>query len=163
VAVAPGIRPARFDEAAVLARLQEEASLAAFAHVFPPERYPFPRVAVLERWTTTLSDPAASVLVAERNGSVVGLAAVRADWLDGLYVHPDSWGTGVGRILHDESIRLLRHAGCRRCHLWVLEQNRRARHFYERLGWRENGAVREVPFPPNPLDVGYTLDLGTRA
>jgi GNAT superfamily N-acetyltransferase len=160
VAVAADIRPARPDDAGALADLQETASLAAFAHVFPPERYPFPRDAVLERWTATLADTDASVLVAERAGRMVGLAAVRPGWLDGLYVHPDLWGSGVGRALHDDATALLRRAGCGRCHLWVLEHNARARRFYERLGWRENGRVREVPFPPNPLDVGYTLELG---
>ena len=44
----------------------------------------------------------------------------------------------------------------------VLEHNDRARRFYERLGWRENGETRVVPFPPNPIDVGYTIDLETR-
>jgi hypothetical protein len=47
--------------------------------------------------------------------------------------------------------------GADRCHLWVLEENRRARRFYEKPGWRENGETRIVPFPPNPLDVGYSL------
>jgi len=41
----------------------------------------------------------------------------------------------------------------------VLEENARARRFYERRGWQENGRTRVVPFPPNPLDVGYTLDF----
>jgi hypothetical protein len=41
----------------------------------------------------------------------------------------------------------------------VLEDNARARRFYERHGWQENGETRVVPFPPNPLDVGYLLDF----
>jgi len=41
----------------------------------------------------------------------------------------------------------------------VLRDNTRARRFYERRGWRESGRTRVVPFPPNPLDVGYTLDF----
>jgi hypothetical protein len=43
--------------------------------------------------------------------------------------------------------------------LWVLEDNSRARRFYERRGWRENGESRIVEFPPNPLDIGYSLDF----
>ena len=31
----------------------------------------------------------------------------------------------------------------------------------EVLGWRENGDTRVVPFPPNPIDVGYTIELET--
>jgi hypothetical protein len=43
----------------------------------------------------------------------------------------------------------------------VLEGNERARRFYKVLGWRENGDTRVVPFPPNPIDVGYTIELET--
>jgi hypothetical protein len=41
----------------------------------------------------------------------------------------------------------------------VLEENRRARRFYERRGWELNGTSRQIEFPPHPLDVGYSLDL----
>ena len=45
---------------------------------------------------------------------------------------------------------------CPELRLWVLEENHRARRFYEKRGWRLNGETRVVPYPPNPLDVGYT-------
>jgi GNAT superfamily N-acetyltransferase len=87
---------------------------------------------------------------------------VRAEWLDGLYVVPSHWGAGVAQALHDHAFGLLAGFGSQRCHLWVLEHNGRARRFYERLGWRANGDTRVVPFPPNPIDVGYTIDLDRR-
>ncbi len=153
------IREARPDEAEALAAIQREASLAAYAHIFPPALYPFPTREVTERWRDALDDPAITVLVYEHDGDPVGLAGCRAGWLDGLYVVPASWGTGVGRELHDEVLRRLREGGSARCDLWVLEHNDRARRFYERLGWRLNGETRVVPFPPHPTDVGYTLEL----
>jgi putative acetyltransferase len=153
------LRDARATEATLLAALQERASVAAFAHVFPPERYPFPRPAVHERWTLALEDPAACVLVAERAEEPVGVAAVRFEWLDGLYVVPEWWGKGVAAELHDAGLEIVRDIGSAQIHLWVLEENARARRFYERRGWRENGQTRVVPFPPNPLDLGYTLDF----
>jgi GNAT superfamily N-acetyltransferase len=153
------IREARLDEAETLAAIQREASLAALAHIFPPERYPFPVDEVRERWREALTEPELTVLVAERDGAAVGVAGCRAEWLDGLYVLPAHWGEGVGRELHDDVLQRLRAAGSRHCHLWVLEHNDRARRFYERLGWRENGDTRVVPFPPSPTDVGYTIAL----
>jgi GNAT superfamily N-acetyltransferase len=153
------IRDARPDEATLLVDLQERSSVEAFAHVFPPERYPFPRAAVSTRWAEALEDPAASIVVAEVDGEVVGVALVRPEWLEGLYVAPDWRGKGVADRLHDRALETLRGWGSERCHLWVLEENPRARRFYERRGWRENGRRRVVPFPPNPLDVGYTLDF----
>jgi GNAT superfamily N-acetyltransferase len=89
----------------------------------------------------------------------VGVAYVEGEWLNGLYVVPEQWGTGVAVMLHDRALELVRQLGAVRCHLWVLEENARARRFDERRGWRQNGETRVVPFPPNPLDVGYTLDF----
>jgi RimJ/RimL family protein N-acetyltransferase len=154
-----GLRDAQLNEATLLAELQEHASVAAFAHIFPPERFPFPRAAVNERWAEALEDPAASVRVAERAGEPVGVVVVRPDWLEGLYVVPEWWGKGVADELHDAGLEILRDLGSAQVHLWVLEENARARRFYERRGWEENGRTRVVPFPPNPLDVGYTLDF----
>jgi putative acetyltransferase len=153
------VRPARVEEAEALAELQRLASLAALAHIFPPDLYPFPIDDVRERWQAALADPAARVVVAEVDGAQVGLACVRAEWLDGLYVVPAWWRKGVGSALHEHTLSLVERLGSRRCHLWVLEDNHRARQFYERRGWRENGQTRVVPFPPNPLDVGYTIRL----
>jgi putative acetyltransferase len=152
------VREARADEAEALAQIQRAASLAAFSHIFPPDLYPFPLEDVRERWTTALADPAVSVLVAELDARPVGLAGFRDDWLDGLYVAPDFWARGIGRELHDQVLDRLRRRGSPRCHLWVLEDNDRARRFYERRGWRENGETRVVPFPPHPIDVGYTIE-----
>jgi putative acetyltransferase len=156
------IRPAQRGEAAALAEIQRDASLAALVHIFPPDLYPFPLAEVRERWEEALEDPAVSLVLAEVDGARAGLACVRAEWLDGLYVLPAFWGSGLARALHDHALSLAAAAGSKRCHLWVLEHNVRARRFYERLGWRENGDTRVVPFPPNPIDVGYSIDLDRR-
>jgi GNAT superfamily N-acetyltransferase len=153
------IREALRDEAETLATIQRDASLAANAHIFPPELYPFPMGEIIERWESFLDDPAVSVLVCEEDGTAVGVAGARAEWLDGLYVLPEWWSRGAGRRLHDEVLERQRKAGGTRCHLWVLERNDRARRFYQRLGWHENGNTRVVPFPPHPLDVGYSIEL----
>lgn len=153
------IREARPDEAEVLAAIQRDASLAANAHIFPPELYPFPTGEIIRRWQDFLDDPAVTVLVHEDDGAVVGVAGSRAEWLDGLYVQPEWWRRGVGRRLHDEVLARQRADGGTQCNLWVLEENSRARRFYERLGWHENGDTRVVPFPPHPTDVGYSIEL----
>jgi GNAT superfamily N-acetyltransferase len=153
------LRDAGAREATALAGVQERASVAALPHIFPPEQYPYPRDAISERWKEALADPGAHVVVAEAQGEVVGVAYVEGEWLNGLYVVPEQWGTGVAAMLHDRALEIVRGLGPVHCHLWVLEGNTRARRFYERRGWRENGQTRVVPFPPNPLDVGYTLDF----
>jgi GNAT superfamily N-acetyltransferase len=136
----------------LLTEIQEEASLGGLAHIFPPESYPFPREAVLERWRT-----ATDTIFADPDGH--GFVAVAPPWLDALYVRPAAWGSGLADRLHEQAIEALRAAGVETARLWVLEENRRARRFYERHGWYADGSTREVPFPPHPIDVGYSLVL----
>jgi RimJ/RimL family protein N-acetyltransferase len=130
--------------------VQRAACVEAFPHVFPPDRYPFPDEAVLARWRTFTG----SVLVADDGERVVGLAAFDACWLGGLYVVPELWGTGLAGELHDAALAAM--PDCPEIRLWTLEENHRARRFYERRGWRPNGETRVVPYPPEPLDVGYS-------
>ena len=94
-----------------------------------------------------------------RDEDVPGLGEVRS-----LYVHPDAWGTGVGRALMAQGERLLAREGFTEAILWVLEANRRARRFYEIAGWRPDGArkafeiaAREIP------EVRYRKALATPA
>ena len=144
----------------MLATVQEQASVAALAHIFPPELYPYPREAINARWAEALADPAKRVLIAVVEDEPAGAVLVSEEWLEGLYVVPERWGTGLADALHWQALELVRSLGSTRCHLWVLEDNARARRFYERRGWQQNGETRVVPYPPNPLDVGYTLDFG---
>lgn len=58
----------------------------------------------------------------------------------GIYVAPSAWGRGGGRQLMEAALANLKAAGFATATLWVLEANRRARAFYERLGWDPEGA-----------------------
>jgi GNAT superfamily N-acetyltransferase len=145
-------------DAPALVALQKAASVAAFAHVFPPRRYPFPEHAVLDDLVRRLS-AGSEVLVAEADGQLVGFTATSEGWLEQLYVAPERWGAGAGTILHDAAVERRRVAGDERLLLWTLEANLRSRKFYERRGWRLDGRTRVVPYPPHPVDVGYSLDL----
>jgi GNAT superfamily N-acetyltransferase len=145
------IREAGPGDAELLAAIQERASVAALAHIYPPELYPFPTDAVRERWRTFagrawLADGAAFVGVSD-------------GWIDGLYVLPEAWGTGVAAELHDVAVEAIRAAELAEGRLWVLEHNARARRFYERRGWVADGSSRVVEYPPHPTDLGYTLTL----
>ncbi|ANH94274.1 acetyltransferase [Streptomyces sp. SAT1] len=58
-----------------------------------------------------------------------------------LYVDVRRHGHGIGYALLTESMRRCAAAGHRRMSLWVVEGNARARRFYERAGFRADGAV----------------------
>lgn len=153
------LRQARADEVEALLRIQREAAVAAFSHVFPPERYPFPDEAVRQSWREALADPKVEVYLADLEGEPVASVSVGYGFLRTLYVLPPHWGSGVGSTLHDHALARLRALGCSEAKLWTLAENNAARRFYERRGWFENGETRVIPFPPQPIDVGYSRRL----
>jgi GNAT superfamily N-acetyltransferase len=59
-----------------------------------------------------------------------------------IHVEPDLVGTGVGRLLMEHAFGDLTAVGGDRAVLWVLEANERARRFYDRGGWKPDGATR---------------------
>jgi GNAT superfamily N-acetyltransferase len=152
------VREATPADAETLFAIQRATSLTAFADVFPPDRYPFPDADVRERWRSFLAAPEGTALLADGERGPIGMVAFSPRQLNALYVLPEAWGTGVGSRLHDEAVAQLGRLAPE-AHLWVLEANTRARRFYERRGWRLDGRERVVPFPPHPLDVGYTIRL----
>ena len=153
------VRPARLDEAEALLRVQRDASVVAFAHIFPPERYAFPEEDVLANWRAALAGDATEVHVAEVEGDVVGCVSLGAGFLSTLYVVPAQQGTGVGTALHDLALERLRLQGNDVARLWTLEENWNGRRYYEQRGWSLTEETRVVPFPPRPIDVQYAKTL----
>jgi len=60
-----------------------------------------------------------------------------------IYLLPQAWGTGLGRRLMSSALRHLAGAGYGQATLWVLDPNARARRFYAKGGWAEDGAVKQ--------------------
>jgi RimJ/RimL family protein N-acetyltransferase len=153
-------RPATEADAYALCRLERAANLAALGHVFPPERYPFPDDAVLSRWFLVLADEQVDVLVVDGEAGLVCYAAHDDDWLRHLAVHPAHWGRGLGAAAVEAATAAMAARGAREVSLWCLEENRRARRHYERLGWRPADERREASWPPYPVEMRYVRALG---
>jgi len=141
------IRPGTAADAEGVARVHVETWQAAYAHALPSEQLEAlslkEAVERHRRWPPEL--------VAEQDGEIVGFVSVGASrdpGTDGelfaIYVHPEHWGTGVGRALLDAGEGELRRLGHNEAILWVLEDNPRARRFYEIAGWSADGAAREI-------------------
>lgn len=107
------------------------------------------------------------VLVADECGAVVGFASFGADREDAsvgelyaIYVLPEKWGGGAGRAIMADVLTELREAGFGTAVLWVLEDNPRARAFYEREGWALDGERREETFLETVVrEVRYRIAL----
>jgi GNAT superfamily N-acetyltransferase len=60
---------------------------------------------------------------------------VPGTWLELLYVAPGFWGTGVARALLDWAIGQADELGAPFVRLRVVQEQHRARRFYDREGW----------------------------
>ena len=115
-------------------------------------------------WEKELEHPTLAgsvVLVAEDLSGFVALGPSRDEdradaWeVYALYVLPDSWGTGTGAALLEAGLAQV-PAGTPLT-LWVLEENPRARGFYEQQGFTADGTSKVVELGGRPLvEVRYT-------
>ena len=142
------VRLATGADADAVTDVQQESWRVAYAHVFPRERLDENFVEP-DYWRRTIevAPPGWAVLVA--GDPVVGFACVgpsrdedRVGELYAIYVHPERWREGVGRTLIERAEEHLA-ADYDQATLWVLAANPRARRFYERAGWRADGARKE--------------------
>jgi ribosomal protein S18 acetylase RimI-like enzyme len=109
--------------------------------------------AFAERRRSRSTPPGARTVVADDGGTIVGFASFgpyllqqEQDTYDpaigqlyAIYVDPDRWSTGAGRALMAAAREALAAAGYPEFRLWVLEDNHRARRFYERAGMAPDG------------------------
>jgi len=77
--------------------------------------------------------------VATVDGTVAGFIMVMGDEVEQVYVSAAHRGTGVADVLMGEAERQVRANGHRKSWLAVVAGNARARAFYERAGWRDEG------------------------
>jgi GNAT superfamily N-acetyltransferase len=142
------VRPATGSDADAIARVQERGWQVAYRHVFPAEELDRGGFIQPARWRERLERPPAgwATFVVERGGTVVGFTSVGPSRdqrglgeLYAIYVDPDEWSTGAGRALIERAEEQLRGTYAEVA-LWVLEDNPRARRFYERAGWTPDGS-----------------------
>ncbi len=78
-----------------------------------------------------------------------------------FYLHPDVWGTGIAATLIDHAHDRLRAEGFHEAVLWVLDDNPRARRFYEKHGWAATGieATPDMYADAPVTELEYRCDL----
>jgi GNAT superfamily N-acetyltransferase len=160
--VAAQVRQARPDDAAPIATVHVRSWQAAYRGLLPQEYLdgldPADRVA---RWRDTLlaqgpepgpGEPLLRALVAVDDGVIRGFASFgptrdpdedpqRTGEVYAIYLLPQSWGRGLGRMLMAATVSQLASAYAQAT-LWVLDTNQRARQFYARSGWAEDGSAK---------------------
>lgn len=139
----PAIRPARPEEKRSLEALQLSASLANGSDAAMLRAHP--EAVILPAGEIA----AGRVFVAERDGVLLGFAAVRPHGageaeLDGLFVEPAHWRQGIGRALTARAVAWALARGARRL---VVIANLAAVPFYEAEGFEAVGPY-ETRFGP---------------
>jgi GNAT superfamily N-acetyltransferase len=141
------VRLASGDDALAIETIRVTGWRAAYRHVLPANELDA-MVIDPSRWRPRLEHPPAgwSTFVGERAGVVVGFASVGPSRdengigeLYAIYVAPAAWSTGAGRALLERAEATL-STEYAEATLWVLEDNPRARRFYEGGGWATDGA-----------------------
>ncbi|MGC2421047.1 MAG: N-acetyltransferase family protein [Candidatus Acidiferrales bacterium] len=146
VAKAVHIREATPADAAGIARLHAESWQSAYRGVLSDdylEKHALrERIAAWqERFSKNFQTPM-FVLIAELAGETTGFACVFPEedpvygsFLDNLHVVPRLTGQGIGKkLLSAAAQRLVTNGSRAGLYLWVIEQNQRARRFYEKAG-----------------------------
>jgi len=167
------VRRARPEDAAAIAAIHVRTWQAAYEHVFGAER-----LAGLDPerrrlgWERALSERVdeEDVFVAEEDGDVVAFASsgpARDEPGEGelyaIYALPQAWGGEAGAELMLATLDALRGRGFPGALLWVLEDNPRARRFYEREGWTLDTAEWARKVEPHlgvdVVEVRYRISL----
>ena len=64
--------------------------------------------------------------------------------ISAIYIDEACWGKGFGSKMLEVALGQFRMAGVREIYVWVLEENRRARGFYEKCGFMYDGEVKVI-------------------
>ena len=92
--------------------------------------------------------------IAEIEGAVAGFVMVVGDEVEQVYVGEDHRGSGVASVLLAEAERRVRHSGHDTAWLAVVAGNQRARRFYAKRGWVDEGPLDyQAQGPDGPITV----------
>lgn len=104
------------------------------------------------QWANCIHKTGMNSLVLIERGRMIGTAGFcKSRWEEysdygevvSIYFLPDYIAKGYGRLLLNKCIEELNQCGFRKVLLWVLEDNYRARKFYERNGFIDSGVFMD--------------------
>lgn len=96
------------------------------------------------QWTSTLDNQDRNTLICIDNDKIIGTSSFGKPRFEqfqnygeiiSIYLLPDYIGKGYGKILMKAVLSELKKQGYENIFLWVLEENKRARNFYEQYGF----------------------------
>lgn len=98
-------------------------------------------VRTAESFRSRTADRVAQTAVALLDGEVVGFVVTHDDEIEQVFVTRSARGSGVAQALMAEGLGCIAAAGHKQAWLVAAAGNARARRFYEREGWVDEGVV----------------------
>lgn len=129
------------DDRMAISRVYEESWKFAYKNIIPQD---YLNSIPEGQWVSNLDEPAWKTLVCIEDGMIVGTSSFCSSRLEkftgwgeviSIYLLPDHMGKGYGKRLMESVIAELKKLGYEDVFLWVLEENERARRFYENFGF----------------------------
>lgn len=130
------LRPAQAADAAAVGTIWAAAWQDAHLGQVPDELV---AVRTRESFLDRAAQRVADTTVAEVGGVVAGFIMVDNDEVEQVFVDAGHRGSGVAAVLLAEAERQVASNGHTSAWLAVVEGNARARRFYERRGWHDEG------------------------
>jgi N-acetylglutamate synthase-like GNAT family acetyltransferase len=145
------IRAADGNDARAIAHIYIDSWNAGFRGLLPERQVD---AELVVRWRRDISAPLPHRWwVAELTGMIVGFTGIgpsrdpvdpELGELDTIAVDPNMWRHGIDRALMAVALHHLMADGYRAAVLWTLAGYEQGKTFYERLGWRVDGATRDA-------------------
>ena len=169
------IRHAEVADARQIAEVHVASWKVAYRDLLPPSDLDQLEVSQFESWrgrrieAMDRSNSATLVVDDEGVAGFVDVGPTRDEHLDAgevaelyaIYLDPDRWDRGYGRALILAAETAMADLGFDSAMLWVLEDNARARAFYEAAGWRPDGGRQlERIISTDLYEVRYAKVLG---
>lgn len=159
----PAIRPAIPDDTEAVVRIYIDSWNASFGELMSQADRTV-TAELVERWKNYLAQPVPHRWwVAENTGTIVAFAGIGPSrdpvdpQLGELYtiaVDPPYWRMGIGKVLISLALQHLVSDDYREAILWTVEGYERGIAFYEAMGWKRDGGVRD-----NGRQIRFRRDL----
>jgi len=147
----PVLRPATAADATAVAAIWREGWRDGHLGRVPDELV---AVRTPESFLTRAREHVDQTVVADTGDDIAGFVMVIGDEVEQVYVAERHRGSGVAGLLLAEAERRVAEAGHSRAWLAVVAGNTRARRFYERCGWIDEG-----PFDHEAPVAGSTITV----
>lgn len=150
------IRYANKDDANTLALINSKSFQQAFNGIIPDvflkERFSYERLK--DRLYKELNEGTTSSCIMYKDDTPIGMLTFAKDdhkerdnseidiWR--IYILPEHWGQNLGVEFINWVIEELKRKGYLKIALWVVEENIRARKFYEKIGFTHEGETRII-------------------